>query len=341
MSRLRPVFERVFGLLLLLCLPAEALAGRGVGLYLDQDLLTPLFNEDRDYTTGVAVELFEDQTGILYPMDSLAGWFGDALNLHRDNRTTRRSVMLGAISYTPDDLSARTPIYDDRPYASLLYLANKRVQADERQAVGIEIRAGILGTSVSREVQQSLHHWWREATDADEPVRPRGWGHQISSGGEPTLRLRLSHSHLLAQSRQHWDLTGTATLNLGYQTNAGAAIAWRYGDIHSAFWSLPWDPVNRGNYLPDDPSNEYYVWMAYSANAIGYDALLQGQFRDSDVSFGYDDLNHLVHAAGMGLTLGWQDLQVTFAVNAKSAELDSGQANRTHVWGGMYFVFSF
>jgi hypothetical protein len=328
-------------MLLLATLPLQAGAQRGIGLYLDQDLLTPLFNEDRDYTTGVAVEFFEEQHKLLYPMDKLAGWLGDTLDMHHARRTTRRSIMLGSISYTPDDLARRTPIRDDRPYSSLLYFANKRVQADQRRAIGIEMRAGLLGTAVSREVQQALHQWWRDATDDDEPVDPRGWRHQISDGGEPTFRVRLSYSQLLAHAEGSWDLSGSAHLNLGYQTNAGAGLALRVGKLRSAFWSLPWDPINRGNFLPAQPHSEYYVWLAYNATAVAYDALLQGQFRDSEVTFNNDELNQLVHHAGLGLTLGWKPVEITFAVNAKSAELDVGRADRSHVWGGMYFMFSF
>jgi hypothetical protein len=327
-------------LLVMLALPARAERERGIGLYLDQDLFTPIFNEDRDYTTGVAIEFFEKQHELLYPMDKIISWFGDTLDLHKNELKTRRSVMLGSISYTPDELESRTPIYDDRPYSSLLYIANKRVQADEERAIGIEMRAGLLGTYISRE---GLHQWWREATNDDEPVKPRGWRHQISDGGELTFRLRLSYSELLARSegKWDWDLAGSAHLNLGYQTNMGAGIALRAGKLRSDFWSLPWDPVNRGNFLPALPHDEYYVWFAYNATAVAYDALLQGQFRDSEVTFDQDELEHLVHHAGLGLTLGWQPVQVTFAVNAKSSELDTGRADRSHVWGGMYFMFSF
>ena len=313
---------------------------RGIGVYFDQDLFTLGLNEDRDYTTGIALEFFWQQDG-LYPMDRLVKSLGQQLELLPANAVTERSFMIGTVNFTPDNLAAREPILDDRPYASLIYLSNKNVYAGHDAAVGIEMQVGMLGTSVAREVQQGLHGLWRDVADSDNPVDPKGWGHQVSNGGEPTLRFRVAYSKLLAESAGHWDLAGTASANLGYQTNLGLGLAVRTGRIASPVWTLPYDPINRGNFLPSLAGNEWYLWAAYRGIAVGYDALLQGQFRDSDVTYGNDEIKRLVHNAGVGLTLSYKPVQVTFAINAKSSELDAREADRNQVWGGIYTMMRF
>lgn len=332
-------------LVLLLTAALPALAGPdrdwGVGTYMDQDLAFPFLNEDRDYTMGIAAEFFwQNKDEGVYVLDGTAKRIGEWLGLHNKRDAIVRSFMLGSVNYTPDDLADPKPIYDDRPYASLLYLTNKRVRANSRSAVGVEVQLGILGTRLAGDVQGRLHSLWRAATGDSEPVDPKGWTHQISDGGEPTLRLRLTHSRLLAESEQHhWDLAGTGTATLGYQTNLSAGLAARAGNIHSNFWSLPFDPVNRGNFLPSLHGDEWYVWSAYRMRLVGYDAMLQGQFADSDVTFGSDQIERVLHEGAVGVTLAHGPIQATFAINGKTAELKDGIGRRNHVWGGIYLVF--
>ena len=336
---------RPYSLALLLALSGPALADNwGLGIYYDQDQLIPFFNEDRDYTMGVAVEVFNQPAqGVLdLPVDWAKKWLGRLAPPEQ----AQHSLLFGSINYTPDNLSASAPILNDRPYASVLYLSNKRVYGNRREgsAVGLEAQVGVLGTYVAREVQRRLHRWWRDTHNTTEPVDPRGWHNQISSGGEPTLRFRIAHSQRLLQSDQHvfgkryYDLAAGWDASLGYQTNASVGLAGRLGLIDSAFWTLPYDPINRGNFLPSFDGDEIYLWAAYRLRGIAYDALLQGQFGHSTLTYDGGDLERLVHEGGVGITGAWRWLQLTLSANAKTAELRNGQANRTHVWGGAYLM---
>ena len=87
-----------------------------------------------------------------------------------------------------------------------------------------------------------------------------------------------------------WDLAHSWDLNLGFQTNAGIGLSGRLGDLNSPFWSTPYDPINRGNFVPAMKGDELYVWAAGRLRGVAYDALLQGQFRDSEVTVDYDDM---------------------------------------------------
>ena len=321
---------------LLCCLAAQVQAARqGIAVYFDQDLFIPVVNQDRDYTMGVGVEFFTRESGI-YPLEGLLEKVGGWLDIDGGNESLQRSYLLGSVNYTPDDLSASALLPNDRPYASVLFLANKWVLADSDTAIGVEAQAGLLGTYVAREVQRKVHAAWRDASNSSEPVDPRGWGNQISAGGEPTLRIRVARTDLMMHQPGLWDLARTADLSIGYQTNASVGLAARAGRIGSPFWSLPYDPINRGNFVPAFGSDEIYIWTAGRVRAVAYDALLQGQFRDSALTYGSEDLNHLVADAGVGVTAAWQGLQLTLSANMKTSEVNRGSDDRAQWWGGIY-----
>lgn len=314
----------------------------GAGLYLDQDLAVPILNEDRDYTMGIAAEFFwQDKDAGLYPLDGAVKRIGQWLGLHEKDDKIVRSFMLGSVTYTPDDLSDPNPIYDDRPYASLIYLNNKRVRVNRKNATGVELQAGILGLNFSGNIQTAFHTFYREQFDNPSVVNPEGWEHQISDGGEFTLRLRMSNSRLLFEHPNIWDISHSWSATLGYQTNLSFGLSGRFGGIASSPWTIPFDPINRGNFLPALAGNEWYGWTAYRLRLVAYDALLQGQFKDSDVTFDWDDIRHIIHEGGIGMTFTYQPMQFTLAVNGKTPELNTGISNRNHYWGGFYFVYRY
>lgn len=312
---------------------------RGIGIYLDQDLFVPFYNEDRDYTMGVAFEFFWAKDKGLYPLDNLVRQAGEWVGIRDSDNDIVYSFLLGSIGFTPDNLSDTMPIYNDRPYSSLVYLSNKRVRADDKNALGAEILLGFIGSNIGRNGQIWIHEVYRDIAGTTQPVEPKGWSHQISDGGELTMRLRLSNSRLQYAIPNTFDIATTIGLSFGFQTNASVALAFRLGDIKSQFWSLPYDPVNRGSFVPAGPQREWYFWTAFRAHAVVYDALLQGQFRTSEVRYTSDELEPYVYDSALGLTLGFKESQLTFAANVKSSDLK--HMSRRQVWGSINYLFHF
>jgi len=314
---------------------------RGIGIYFDQDLLVPVFNEDRDYTMGLAFEFFWEKEKGLYPFDGLVEMASDLVDIVDKDKDIIYSFMLGVIAYTPDNLGNREPILDDRPYSSLIYLSNKRVRADKENAVAAEVLIGFLGTNITKSAQTRLHTYYRSATGEDEPVNPLGWSHQISDGGELTMRLRLTHSRLLSPPPQdtNYDVAATWGASLGFQTNVNVGVAIRAGNIKSPFWSLPYDPVTRGNFVPSRSKSEWFFWSAVRTHLVGYDALLQGQVRNSDVTYASNEIERFVYDGAIGFTVGFDEVQLTFSTNAKSSDLKN--TGRKQVWGSVICVVHF
>jgi hypothetical protein len=79
---------------------------------------------------------------------------------------------------------------------------------------------GILGLAAAEAVQSTLHR----LTDS---VRPEGWSHQVSAGGEPTARYNFARQALLADfGRGNWrgDTKWTAAASAGTVTEGSFAL---------------------------------------------------------------------------------------------------------------------
>ncbi len=320
----------------------------GWSLHVDQDMFIPARNQDRDYTMGMAFELFKRESESNSAADYLSSihhaleGYGHKLNplMPHDEKpaSSAKSYMLGLTAYTPDDLSAANPILNDRPYSSILYFSNKHVLSYSNHAIGSELRIGLLGLNITNQVQTWMHRRFRASFGGTAPVDPKGWGNQISDGGELTALFRLNSSKTIFPREtcdcRNWDLSLDGGVSLGYQTNVNIGVSGRLGKIDSKPWTLPYDPVNRGNFIPSTSNNELYVWSAYRARLIAYDALLQGQFRNSEYTVNSSNIKRLVHESGVGITGAWKAVAITFSLNLKTGEI-KGEADRTHVWGGL------
>jgi len=316
---------------------------RGFSLYVDQDFFIPARNEDRDYTMGFALELFWEKIPeeIDY-LDKAITWLDKNVTgdlLAKSISPTMRSIVLGSVNFTPDDLASSAPLADDRPYASLLFVSGKQVfeSSDKKWVTGSELQVGLLGLGIARSIQTKMHGYTRSLTGEDTPVDPKGWSHQISDGGELTFKYRQSFGQEWV-NEDAYDVVWMTDASVGYQTNASLGLQLRVGRRDSKFWTLPYDPVNRGNFVPSAVGDELYFWAVFRGRGVAYDALLQGQFRDSDLTFSSGEIKRFVQEGGLGLTAAWRPIQITLALNYKSAELE-GAAARSHYWGGTYFIF--
>ncbi len=88
-------------------------------------------------------------------------------------------LSVGQNIYTPEDLSRKDLIEDDRPYAGWSYLSLTFHVKNTVQLDTFEITAGVVGPmSLAEETQRIVHRW------VDSPD-PKGWDHQLRN--EPGL----------------------------------------------------------------------------------------------------------------------------------------------------------
>ncbi len=320
----------------------------GWAFYLDNDLLAPT-TSDRDYTGGLSVTV--SGTSARDALLSVDSWRGglDRLtgfaSLSDDAAFARHSMEFGLTVFTPQHLSDPALQQGDRPYASLLYLANTAVHVvpDREVAYLSTFTLGVIGAPFVEHVQQGVH----ELLGSEEPT---GWENQISDGGELTFRYSVARA-ARSWSGQLGGTAGEATTTLrasvGYLTEASIGFATRFGDIKTPWWSYnPQIADYAEKSVPIAASEghaaEQYVWAGVNARLRVYNAFLQGQFRDSNVTFDRDELRPIVLEAWLGYTYaranGWR---YSYLLRVQSSEVEEGPADRAVAWGGLTISHSY
>lgn len=318
--------------------PAE----RGVSIHLDNDLFTGT-HRDHDYSWGIAATFAAPEPGrIVRPIERLRArldaWLpGDHPTASHRSRTTQ----VGLLGMTPKDLESAAPLSADRPYASLLFVTSAQtvVFANSGRARFTSLTVGALGLGAAETLQKSVHG----VLGGDVP---NGWDHQVSAGGEPTARFVRAEQWLLGGfeslggGRPQVKLTLAGSV--GYLTEASTAVSMRFGRIHSPWWSFNPEladyspaPVAPVPALDLDGARELYGFLGARVKARAYNALLQGQFRHSDVRIGSDELARTQLEAWAGLTSSRSDWRITYAVHVATKEATPAPAARTLAWASL------
>ncbi len=334
-------------------LAAEAAADEepynsGWSFYLDNDIFS-LAGQDRDYTGGLAINLAGARAA-RWPLslDPALGW----LDRQRERalgegpeqgvQTTLHSLQFGLAAFAPDDLESPQPVAGDRPYASLIYLSNSRVSLlpGSDTATQTTLTLGLLGSPLAGDFQEAFH-------SAIGSTQPQGWGNQISEGGEPTARYSYARQQLWwgqSQGLTRHEVKRSWEASVGYITEANASLSWRWGRINTPWWSFTPD---RAEYFAQPTPGlaldclqgprELYVWAGIKGRARAYNALLQGQFRDSVLSYDWDEVRPLLGEAWLGVTgqVG-EHYRLSWVLRYQSAELRDEIGDRELLWGSVF-----
>jgi len=298
---------------------------------------------DRDYTGGFALTL-SGKRAKEYPVsiDSWRGGIDRLINfpkLYQSSQyMTFHSQQYGATLFTPNDIDSTTPVYDDRPYGSLFFMSNSEftVVPKKNTAYVSRLTLGILGLDLAEDIQQFLH----SITDSDVP---NGWQYQVSSGGEPTAMMSYAMQNSLYSSKNH-QLKAEYEGNLGFITDVNAGISWRWGRIHSPWWAYnPYQSKYIQQSMPvfssnsTDNKDEFYLWAGGRLNLRIYNALLQGQFRKSEVTVSSNDMERLVVEYWFGVTREFaKKYYASIYARGHSNEFKGPNA-RSAAWAGLIF----
>jgi hypothetical protein len=314
----------------------------GVRIQIDNDLFAA-HNTDRDYTGGfgVTVSGTAARNNVL-SLDALLGRINDLLGVQTADNQMRHAQQLGLLAFTPVDIETSRVQRNDRPYASLAFVANGRVQVEpsNRVAWGSTVTVGMLGLSASRDIQNAIH-------EVVGSPQANGYDHQISAGGEPTARYTLARQQLLiANASSTIDIKSTVQGSVGYLTEASVGLSARIGRFSSPWWSAaPEQTDYLGAPLPVELSRsapEVYVLTGVRLKARAYNAFLQGQFRHSDVTYSAAEVEPVIGEAWIGVVtqIGGQT-QASYLLNYQTQEIKDGPAARSALWGAVQLTHSF
>lgn len=365
-------------------------------LFVDQDFLQVTSNKsDENYTMGFGLKasndiltssdlaklmvFCKDRVGVfLRPKDKY-------FPVNYDTVMTSSSgyLALSGNGFTPTDLNTPAIQYNDRPYSSLLLLSygigRLYVPLNKIPRYYLtEFSVGILGTGVSAQVQTWIHQQMNNH-DTTHPYTPKGWGNQISNGGELTL-LILNRSKYLVYSlgfnlknktketsAEHpfrlLELTLGKESFFGYYTGAALSAGGRFGILDFRNWVSTVFPLqNVAQVAAASPAQirknveidqiykksrkfELYISSEFKPTLMLYNALLQGQFRNSAYTISGNKTNPFMYTwnNGIGANLSFfKRVNINAVYNFyayKSPEFRrQNYHGRGHAWGGGYLT---
>jgi hypothetical protein len=309
---------------------------KGFALRLDNDLFAGS-PHDSDYTGGFALDWTpSDQSPHSAPhhlhfgIDRLLGMEADHCRRH--------AWQFGTFALTPGTLRSPVPVLDDRPFATATLFSTTATWngASENVAMQSTLQIGMLGLDVFKALHSGVH-------DIVGDERPLGYEFQISEGGEPTLRYALARHQLLRDGFARGEtlqIKSTTSASVGFLTEATAGVSARWGRIDSPWQSFT--PETAG-YLPAPMplvqqfgGRELFVFAGAQVRLRAYNALSQGQFRDSVHVLHASDLERWLGEAWLGVQ--WQPSQnweLTYTLRAQTPELRDNPARRSMIWAGL------
>jgi hypothetical protein len=326
------------------------LSERGVAIQLDNDLFSGA-HRDQDYSWGMAVTYASPRPGkVMRPLhairDRLDEWLVPDESASGRWAPEQQATQMGILAMTPRSLRSSAPLYNDRPFANLIFVTSSEIRMLDGgdRARFSSFTLGVLGLHAA----ETLH---REVHRAAGNELPQGWQHQISAGGEPTMRYVEAQQWLLngADSRTALpELKLTVAGSAGFITEGSVALAARWGRIQSPWWSFDPElgdyisaPVAPVTHFSSHNPTERFMFAGFRLKARAYNALLQGQFRHSDVRVQGDDLAHTLAEAWVGLATTWGENRITYTVHYASSEMAVEPGERSLIWAGINFERNF
>ena len=290
---------------------------------------------DRNYTMGVPVtEIVRGKpSGTVWrALWSVSHGWNNLLGEQSDPDQEEVSQWgWGNSTFTPRNLRTAAPLFDDRPYASLLYVAggyttNTAFLSDSlpltwpRLAKTTVLEVGVLGTNVSRNVQTAIH---RRCCVNDIP---KGWDNQIGQGGSPTFLLSEALTlntpmaeSLYGRTAARASVGAECGYRCGIFANSTIAIGTTLDDLTYALSSTApqvTNPVSlqAWNDAPQSgrafgysaPAQGLGGYLTIAGELVAYNELLQGAWTGTNnVTIPFSQARHAIGSATLGIDLSF------------------------------------
>jgi len=226
---------------------------------------------DRDYTNGIRFSWLSSEEHAPGLVRSIAR----ALPLANDGHK-RISIAAGQSIFAPDDISLRTPMPGDHPYAGWLYGSVGIVLDTDKTLDNVMLTLGVVGPlSYAEQSQKFIHR-------IIGSPRPAGWDSQLKN--EPGVVLTYERKwrglYEIAPFGVGADVTPHVGVNLGnVNTDAAVGATFRVG------FDLPAD-YGPPRIRPSLPGSDFFIPTkqlgGYLFTTIGVRAVLQNIFLDGN-----------------------------------------------------------
>ncbi len=311
--------------------PNEALS-----ITTDNDMFSS--SNDRDYSASFSIKYTkEDFSNSFYFFNKI----NEKLLPKNEKFFSFSSLEFGFLIFTPQDINSTDIDYTDRPYSNLVYVAGSKqvLESNYKHSWISTLSLGVLGTKIPPNIQNRVHK------TIDSPIA-NGWDHQISNGGEPTVRYSLQRSTVLID-KKYYTLIINPAFSIGYLSDLSFGIASRIGIIKSNWYRYNIDPAAIGSdSFPNQKRllNEYdfFLHFGIKPRVVIYNAFLQGQFRDSAYELDYNQLRSIILEGWVGLTLDLsRRLRLNYGHRFRTSETKVGISDRSFDWGSISLAYFF
>jgi hypothetical protein len=322
--------------------------GRPWTIQIDDDFLA-LTQHDRDYTAGAYFTLVDDgPVADPLPLSRSLDRVNELTRFTRlsaDTASATDALEFGLRLFTPSELETERALPDDRPYATLTYVANSKLTVDPGRSTALQssLTLGLLGLPITGALHRALHQL------IGSPL-PNGYSHQISDGGEPTFRYAVSRQRLLTsgtRGERPYSVRYGLGASIGYVAEVSAELVLRSGPLRAPWWAAPpmssdyaGQPAMIARPGPGAASSRGVVFEAGIESRLRlYNAFLQGQFRRSDVTFSSDELNNVLLEGWVGVAFRFRSgLELSYTIRRQSREIEHGTGARAFTWGSLSFA---
>ena len=225
-------------------------SGKYVRLCVDNDYFS---GTDKQYTEGVALEYFSPGLKMC-PLERLL--YYPVLQ----GMTIKYGMGIEQEAYTPYNLKAIAPVFNDRPYASVMLLKTIAIATDaaNRQRFATTLTLGVIGPSaLGEDIQKGAHIVF-------DNVIPAGWKYQVHDDVVVNYQLDFQKQVYAYSDRLSADIDVMGRVGT-LSDKTGAGVTLMAGKIRSAFSK---ETPERGTWI--------YGYVHPEVNFIGHDATLQG-----------------------------------------------------------------
>ncbi len=251
-------------------------------------------------------------------------------------------ISLGQSIYTPEDISRRDLIKEDRPYAGWTYLSLTFHVKNTVKLDVFEVTVGVVGPASMAEKTQKVIHGWLESMD------PKGWDHQLRN--EPGLIIGWQRSWRLFSAGMGSGLgfdfiprIGAVAGNVSTYANIGGEVRFGY--------NLPFDfgtsfiRSGSGIEAPADTNDPrlrrhenvgIHLFVDVEGRAVARNIFLDGNtWKESHRV----DRKRLVADMAAGLSILYKHLKLSYAHVYRTKEFD-GQ-NKAQSFGSVTLAMTF
>jgi lipid A 3-O-deacylase len=271
-------------------------------------------DQDKHYTNGAKISALSPKNGIPQPVKDIF----DMIPFFDSQAAKFVNFSIGQNMFTPEDLTQKTLIHDDRPYAGWLYGSIGLIADTGDTQEFMELNIGVVGpSSLAGETQEFVHN-------SLEMQHPEGWSNQLKD--EPAFLLGFEKRWKNQANFRAYgfaaDITPKAGVALGnVYTYGSTGFILRFGQ------NLPQD-YGPPKIRPSMPGSEFFIsqdkfgWYAFAdveARGVGWDIFLDGNTYQDSHSV---DKKHFVGELQGGLVFSFRDYRISYTHVLRTEEFE-------------------